>query len=121
MLRGHQSRNQASAGCQNHRQELLKPIPGQTKSNPPYIQLITEIKIHKSLSHENIVKFEHVFEDHDNVYILLEICTNQTLNELIKRRKRLTEIEVQYYLHQIVGSLIYLHQNKVIHREYFHH
>ncbi len=52
------------------------------------------------------------------MYILLEICTNQTLNELIKRRKRLTEMEVQYYLAQIVSSLIYLHQNKVIHREY---
>lgn len=59
-----------------------------------------------------------MFEDHENVYILLEVCTNQTLNELIKRRKRLTEIEVQYYLAQIVSSLIYLHQNKVIHREY---
>ncbi len=27
----------------------------------PFIKLITEIKIHKSLSHQNIVKFEHVF------------------------------------------------------------
>lgn len=43
----------------------------------------------------------------------------QTLNELIKRRKRLTEMEVQYYLVQIVSALKYLHQNKVIHREYF--
>ena len=51
------------------------------------------------------------------MYILLEICTNQTLNELIKRRKRLTEMEVQYYLQQIVQSLTYLHHNKVIHRE----
>jgi serine/threonine protein kinase len=49
---------------------------------------------------------------------LLEICTNQTLNELIKRRKRLTEMEVSYYLQQIVNSLVYLHNNKVIHREY---
>jgi polo-like kinase 1 len=81
------------------------------------MQLITEIKIHKSLAHPHIVKFEHVFEDHENVYILLEICSNQTLNELIKRRKRLTEMEVMYYLSQINNSLIYLHQNKVIHRE----
>ena len=28
-------------------------------------------------------------------------------------------MEVQYYLSQIVDSLRYLHQNKVIHREYF--
>ena len=69
------------------------------------------------MNNANVVKFEHVFEDHENVYILLEICTNHTLNELIKRRKRLTEMETQYYLAQIVSSLKYLHQNKVIHRE----
>jgi len=80
-------------------------------------KLISEIKIHKSLRHTNIVGFEHVFEDQENVYILLEICTNQTLNELLKRRKRLTELEVQCYTVQIVDSLKYLHNNRVIHRD----
>ena len=41
------------------------------------IKLISEIKIHKSLHHHHIVQFEHVFEDQENVYILLEVCTNQ--------------------------------------------
>jgi len=27
------------------------------------------------------------------VYIVLEICNNQSLNELVRRRKRLTELE----------------------------
>jgi polo-like kinase 1 len=48
---------------------------------------------------------------------LLEICTNQTLNELLKRRKRLTELEVQCYTVQIVEALKYLHSNRVIHRD----
>lgn len=80
-------------------------------------KLISEIKIHKSLHHTNIVQFEHVFEDHENVYIMLELCPNQTLNELIKRRKRLTELEVQCYTTQVINSLLYLHQNRVIHRD----
>jgi len=58
-----------------------------------------------------------VFEDSDNVYILLELCHNQSLNELIKRRKRLMEIEAQCYFLQIVNSLKYLHLNKIIHRD----
>lgn len=37
-------------------------------------KLLTEIKIHKSLNHKNIVKFEHFFSDENNVYILLEVC-----------------------------------------------
>jgi polo-like kinase 1 len=80
-------------------------------------KLISEIKIHKSLHHENIVGFEHVFEDQENVYILLEICANQTLSELLKRRKRLTELEVQCYVVQIISALKYLHGNRVIHRD----
>jgi polo-like kinase 1 len=80
-------------------------------------KLISEIKIHKSLHHTNIVSFEHVFEDQENVYILLEICTNQTMNELLKRRKRLTELEVQCYTVQIINAMKYLHANRVIHRD----
>ena len=55
---------------------------------------MSEIKIHKSLNHPHVVHFENVFEDKECVYIILELCTNQTMNELIRRRKRLTELEV---------------------------
>ena len=80
-------------------------------------KLISEIKIHKSLHHPQIVAFEHYFEDTENVYILLEMCHNQTLNELLKRRKRLTEIEVQCYIVQLIKALKYLHNHRVIHRD----
>ena len=80
-------------------------------------KLISEIKIHKSLHHPQIVAFEHYFEDTKNVYILLEMCHNQTLNELLKRRKRLTEIEVQCYIVQLIKALKYLHSHRVIHRD----
>ncbi|KAL4504560.1 hypothetical protein ABPG72_010006 [Tetrahymena utriculariae] len=95
-----------------------KIIPKQTLTkNRARQKLISEIKIHKSLNHQHVVAFEHVFEDHENVYILLELCTNHTLNELIKRRKRLTELEVQCYVVQIVNALKYLHSHRVIHRD----
>jgi len=51
------------------------------------------------------------------VYILLEVCPNQTLNELIKRRKRLTEVEAQCYLYQVALALKYMHGRRVIHRD----
>ena len=37
-------------------------------------KLMSEIKIHRSLHHSNIVGFEHFFEDAENVYIILELC-----------------------------------------------
>ena len=80
-------------------------------------KLISEIKIHKSIHHENIVNFEHYFEDTDNVYMLIELCPNQTLHELLKRRKAITELEVQYYVYQLIKALQYLHNLKIIHRD----
>lgn len=80
-------------------------------------KLVSEIKIHKSLHHPHIVALEHFFEDSNNVYILLEMCQNQTLHELLKRRKRLTELEVQCYIVQLIDALKYIHSNKVIHRD----
>ena len=80
-------------------------------------KLINEIKIHKSVKHEHIVNFEHYFEDANNVYILIELCHNQTLHELLRRRKNLTELEVQYYVYQLVKTLQYLHGLKIIHRD----
>ena len=81
------------------------------------LKLVSEIKIHKSLHHDQIVAFEHNFEDNENVYILLEVCQNQTLNELLKRRKKLSEIEVQCYIIQLIKGLQYLQNHKVIHRD----
>jgi polo-like kinase 1 len=39
------------------------------------------------------------------------------MNELLRRRKRLTELEVQSYLAQMVSALKYLHSHRVIHRD----
>jgi len=78
---------------------------------------MSEIRIHNSLKHPNIVAFDHFFEDKDNIYILLEMCSNRTLNELLIRRKRLTELEAKCYLIQLISGLKYIHTNNIIHRD----
>lgn len=78
---------------------------------------MSEIKIHRSLHHNHIVGFEHFFEDAENVYIILELCSSQSLNELIRRRKRLHELEVMCYVSQICSAIKYLHSHRVIHRD----
>ncbi len=80
-------------------------------------KLQNEIRIHRSVTHPNVVRFERYFEDTENIIFLLELCTQQTLMELVKRRGRLTETEAQTFLFQIVNAVHALHQSCVIHRD----
>jgi len=80
-------------------------------------KLQTEIKIHRVLKHRNICEYKHFFEDRDACYILLELCPHHSMNELMKRRKRLNEQEVGYFMKQTLDGLTYMHVNNVIHRD----
>lgn len=80
-------------------------------------KLMSEIRIHRSLEHKHVVSFDRFFEDSSNIYILLGICRNQTMHELLARRKRLTEVEARCYLSQLISGLKYLHKQRVIHRD----
>lgn len=80
-------------------------------------KLLGEIKIHKVLKHPNIVKFIDCFEDDVNVYILLEMCSNNSLMNMLRKRKMLTEPEAKYFLTQIIGGVQYMHDFGVIHRD----
>lgn len=48
---------------------------------------------------------------------MLDICQNQSLSDLVKRRKRLHEVEARYYIYQLVKAMEYIHAHKVIHRD----
>ena len=80
-------------------------------------QLQTEIKIHRSMKHANICEYKHFFEDKTNCYILLELCHNQSMNEMIKRRKFLTEEETRLLMIQMIDSVSFMHDCNVIHRD----
>ena len=76
-----------------------------------------EIKIQRSFKSPKILKVNNFFEDSKNIYIVTELCKNGTLSNLMKKRKYLTEIEVQCYIFQLIQGLKCLHNDKVIHRD----
>eukprot|EP00548_Thalassiothrix_antarctica_P014469 CAMPEP_0194168334 /NCGR_PEP_ID=MMETSP0154-20130528/3341_1 /TAXON_ID=1049557 /ORGANISM="Thalassiothrix antarctica, Strain L6-D1" /LENGTH=743 /DNA_ID=CAMNT_0038879457 /DNA_START=236 /DNA_END=2467 /DNA_ORIENTATION=- len=101
-----------------NRQYAVKVVPKANLVKTRARQkLQAEIKIHRTLKHDNICEYKHFFEDRKNCYILLELCHNQSLNELIKRRKRLTEPETALFLNQLIDAVEYMHKNCVIHRD----
>lgn len=79
--------------------------------------IINEINIQNSLDYPKIVKVKDKLEDDKNVFIVMELCQNDTLRKLIQRRGHLTEIEVQCYMFQIIQGLKYMHNRRIIHRD----
>jgi serine/threonine protein kinase len=80
-------------------------------------QLTKEIKMQQICNYPKIVKVNNHFEDSENVYIIQEYCTNDTLLHLLKKRGKLTEREVQCYMFQLIQGLKYLHSKRIIHRD----
>lgn len=77
MLRGREPGDQEVLRDQGHRQDLPAEEQGQAESIAFPTQLLSEIKIHKTLHHQYIVEFDSVFEDANFVYIILELCVNK--------------------------------------------
>ena len=85
--------------------------------NKAKAKLMSEIKIHRCLKHKNIVQFHNFFDDDNRIYIMLEICENNSLHEMLDKRKTLEELEVQYFARAIIQMLIFLRSKRIIHRD----
>ena len=79
--------------------------------------IINEITLQKSFDHPKIVKVKKYAEDDKKIYILLELCKNNTLEHLVKKRGHLTEIETKCYIFQLIQGIKYLHNRNIIHRD----
>jgi len=80
-------------------------------------KMAQEIRLHKIVKHQFIVKLFSYFEDSNFVYVILELCRKKSLMELHKRRQAITEPETRYFMRQMLLGCEYLHSNKIIHRD----
>ncbi|XP_048857690.1 serine/threonine-protein kinase PLK3-like isoform X2 [Brienomyrus brachyistius] len=80
-------------------------------------EVCEEVQILKTLRHKNVVGFSHSFEDDKFMYIFMELCSGQTLGDILKARGTLTEPEVRYYINQLISGLTYIHRQGYVHRD----
>lgn len=77
-----------------------------------------EVIIHSRLDHPSILKLYTYFEDNDFVYIVLELCENGELQRYLKNLGHpLSEDQAREVMRQLLEGLIYLHSNKILHRD----
>jgi len=74
-----------------------------------------EIEIHSMLSHVNLVQVIKSFEDEHFIHIILENCSMGTLNDVLKARGTIDELEARYYVNQIMQGVQYIHQEGYLH------
>lgn len=78
-----------------------------------------ELKIHRKLNHEHVVKLYDFFEDTNNCYLLLEYCNTSTLSNLHKKRKDnpFSIQEIKGLMLQIIDGVRYIHSCLIVHRD----
>ena len=78
---------------------------------------MTELQIHSKLAHPNIVGFYRAFSFQTSTYVVLELCSNGSLADMLKRRRYLTLPEIRRFVIQICGAVKYLHHRHIVHRD----
>ncbi|RKF58617.1 putative serine threonine protein kinase [Erysiphe neolycopersici] len=77
----------------------------------------TELQIHSKMNQANIVEFHKAFSYQKCTYIVLELCPNGSLMDMVKKRKYITEPEVRFWTVQMAGAIKYMHGKGIIHRD----
>jgi tRNA A-37 threonylcarbamoyl transferase component Bud32 len=103
-----QKKNQFAIKCIK-KSYLVKP---QSLRN-----LTNEIKIMRKIDHKNICKLYSVFEDDDQVYLVLEYVQYGSLLKLVSDFGALDEKVAVRFMRSFVETLEYLHSNDIVHRD----
>jgi calcium-dependent protein kinase len=76
-----------------------------------------EIAIMKIMDHPNIIKLYESFEDHRNIYLVMELCSGGELFDRIIDAGHFTEVQAAILMQQIFRAMFYMHENHICHRD----
>uniref|UniRef100_A0A8D3AD73 non-specific serine/threonine protein kinase n=1 Tax=Scophthalmus maximus TaxID=52904 RepID=A0A8D3AD73_SCOMX len=89
-----------------------------TKTEEELEDYMVEIDILASCDHQNIVKLLDAFYYESKLWILIEFCAGGAVDAVMLELERpLTEPQIKVVCKQTLQALVYLHDNKIIHRD----
>ncbi|KAK2865202.1 hypothetical protein FQN49_003805 [Arthroderma sp. PD_2] len=103
--------------ARNGRVFAMKVVKSEMPQKKMEEKFRTELQIHSKMRHPNIVTFHRAFAFQKNIYVVLELCPNGSVMDMVKKRKFLSLPEVRRFMIQLCGAVKYLHKRHVAHRD----
>ncbi len=100
------------------RKVALKKMNDEIKvSETEKQRFLQEARMVALLHHPNIIEIYTIFEENQDIYLVLEYVEGQTLNEILDREIRIPYERAQNIFLQIASSLSYAHSKNIVHRD----
>ncbi|XP_054998760.1 serine/threonine-protein kinase 33 [Sorex araneus] len=76
-----------------------------------------EVSILKSVRHAHIIHLEQVFETSKEMYLVMELCEDGELKEILNKKGHFSENETKRIIQSLASAIAYLHSNDIVHRD----
>ncbi|KAG6757351.1 hypothetical protein POTOM_037659 [Populus tomentosa] len=80
--------------------------------------LLTEPRtLHFLSPHPHIIQLHNLYEDETHLHMLIDLCSNQDLHDLIITNGVLSENEARVVFTQLMNAISHCHTNGIVHRD----
>ncbi|XP_021064742.1 serine/threonine-protein kinase 33 isoform X1 [Mus pahari] len=76
-----------------------------------------EVSILKTVKHQHIIHLEQVFESPQKMYLVMELCEDGELKEVMDQRGHFSENETRLIIQSLASAIAYLHNKDIVHRD----
>jgi len=92
-------------------------IIAKNQSEDELALLRREIEIMRKLRHEHIIALHSVYDEEENIFLVLELATGGELFDQIISKGTYSEKDAANIIRQILEAVAYMHSNGIAHRD----
>ena len=81
------------------------------------VSIMSERNLLSNLKHPFIVNMHFAFQDFSKLYLVMDLLSGGDLRYHIAKKKTFTEQETKFFIANLILSLEYIHNQKIIHRD----